>query len=181
MSTTDPTGADHTAQPQDAAPETSAAASEIPADTDPSRALPHFPAPLTGQVPTNPAPAAGYPAAPGTPGYGQQGTAGAYPQQGAPGAPSGYPQQGASGYPAGYAPYDPAAKSRLTAGLLGIFLGSIGVHRFYLGYIGIGLLQIAATIVTFGTAALWGLIEGIMILARARAFNNDAEGRPLRD
>ncbi|RLP75378.1 TM2 domain-containing protein [Mycetocola tolaasinivorans] len=120
---------------------------------------------MTGQIPAaQPA----YPAAPGTESYPHPGYA-----QPAPDA-AGYAQPG-------YAGYDPAAKSRLTAGLLGIFLGSIGVHRFYLGYIGIGLLQIAATIITFGAAAIWGLIEGIMILARARAFATDAEGRPLRE
>src|SRR5258707_374960 len=32
-------------------------------------------------------------------------------------------------------------KSKLVAGLLGIFLGGLGVHRFYLGYIGIGIAQ----------------------------------------
>ena len=56
-------------------------------------------------------------------------------------------------------------KSRLTAGLLGIFLGSIGVHRFYLGYTSIGVLQILVTIATFGLGALWGMIEGVLILS----------------
>ena len=41
----------------------------------------------------------------------------------------------------------PEAKSKLAAGLLGIFLGSFGVHRFYLGFIGIGIAQIAVTLV----------------------------------
>ncbi len=73
------------------------------------------------------------------------------------------------------------AKSRLAAGLLGIFVGGFGVHRFYLGYTQIGIIQILVTVFTCGLGSLWGFVEGIMILARAEAFNTDAEGRPLRD
>ena len=51
------------------------------------------------------------------------------------------------------------AKSRLVAGLLGIFLGGFGVHRFYLGWTGIGIAQIVVTILTCGLGALWGLVE----------------------
>ena len=69
-------------------------------------------------------------------------------------------------------------KSRLTAGLLGIFLGSIGVHRFYLGYVGIGIIQIIVSIVTIGIGSLWGFIEGIIIISGGEW--KDARGRPLR-
>ena len=72
------------------------------------------------------------------------------------------------------------AKSRLVAGLLGIFLGAWGIHRFYLGYIGIGIVQIIVTIVTFGIGALWGFIEGILILTKS-ILKEDAEGMPLKD
>jgi TM2 domain-containing membrane protein YozV len=75
--------------------------------------------------------------------------------------------------------YDPNAKSKMAAGLLGIFLGGWGVHRFYLGHVGIGIAQIAVTICTCGVGAIWGLIEGIMVLTGN--INTDAEGRPLRD
>lgn len=68
-------------------------------------------------------------------------------------------------------------KSKLAAGLLGIFLGGFGVHRFYLGYIGIGIAQIVVTIITFGFGALWGFIEGILILAGS--MNKDAMGYTL--
>lgn len=71
------------------------------------------------------------------------------------------------------------AKSRLAAGLLGLFLGGLGVHRFYLGYVGIGIVQIIVTLVTFGAGALWGMIEGILVLAGS--INKDAKGQPLRD
>jgi TM2 domain-containing membrane protein YozV/RNA polymerase subunit RPABC4/transcription elongation factor Spt4 len=70
-------------------------------------------------------------------------------------------------------------KSKLAAGLLGIFLGGFGVHRFYLGYIGIGIAQIVVTLITFGFGALWGFIEGILILVGS--MNKDAMGYALAD
>ena len=75
--------------------------------------------------------------------------------------------------------YPPMARSRLAAGLLGIFLGGFGVHRFYLGFTGIGIAQIAVTFVTCGFGSLWGFIEGILYIAGA--MNTDAEGNLLRE
>lgn len=81
-----------------------------------------------------------------------------------------------------YPPYmDPYAKSKVAAGLLGIFLGGFGIHRFYLGFTTIGILQILVTIVTCGIGSIWGLIEGILYLVGANGFTTDATGRPLRD
>jgi TM2 domain-containing membrane protein YozV len=57
-----------------------------------------------------------------------------------------------------------APKSKLVAGLLGIFLGSIGVHKFYLGDSKAGMIRIVVTVVTLGIGGIWGFIEGIMIL-----------------
>ncbi len=68
-------------------------------------------------------------------------------------------------------------KSKLVAGLLGIFLGGWGIHNFYLGNTGRGVAQIIVTIVTCGIGALWGLIEGILILTGS--INTDADGKPL--
>lgn len=79
------------------------------------------------------------------------------------------------------APVAMEQKSKIAAGLLGIFLGSIGVHRFYLGYTGIGIVQIVVTIVTCGLGGIWGFIEGIMILCGAGSFKTDAKGVPLKD
>ncbi len=121
--------------------------------------------PLTGPLPTGPA----YPGPP-PPGYGPPP---AYPVAYPPAYPVAYPPA----YPVGYA--DPEVKSRLTAGLLGIFLGGLGVHRFYLGYTSIGVLQILVTIATCGIGGLWGIIEGILILSGS-GIRTDAEGRPLR-
>jgi hypothetical protein len=71
-------------------------------------------------------------------------------------------------------------KSKIAAGLLGIFLGGLGVHRFYLGYIGVGIAQIVVTFVTCGVGQLWGFIEGILILC-GTTITTDSQGRPLKD
>ena len=81
-------------------------------------------------------------------------------------------------------PVNPAAqKSKLTAGLLGIFLGSVGVHNFYLGYTGKAVAQLLIAVLTCGAGAtvtgIWGLIEGIMILTGS--INKDGKGNPLKD
>lgn len=74
-------------------------------------------------------------------------------------------------------------KSKIAAGVLGILLGSLGIHNFYLGYTGKGVAQLLITILSCGTLALisgiWGLIEGIMILTGS--INVDANGNPLSD
>jgi TM2 domain-containing membrane protein YozV len=70
-----------------------------------------------------------------------------------------------------------AAKSKMTAGILGILFGGLGIHRFYLGYTTIGIIQVVLTICTLGIAALWGFVEGILILAGQ--INTDAAGQPL--
>lgn len=74
-------------------------------------------------------------------------------------------------------------KSKLTAGLLGIFLGSIGVHNFYLGYTGKAVAQLLIAVLTCGAGAavtsIWGLIEGIMILCGK--IDKDGKGVPLKD
>src|SRR5436190_24330671 len=69
-------------------------------------------------------------------------------------------------------------KQKMTAGLLQLFLGSFGVGRFYLGYTGLGIAQIAVTWLTCGLGAVWPLIDGVMILTGKVP---DAQGRPLRD
>lgn len=77
------------------------------------------------------------------------------------------------------APVQGVQKSKMTAGLLGIFIGSFGVHNFYLGFTNRAILQIVLTVVTCGAAGLWGFIEGIMILTGS--INKDANGVPLAD
>ena len=67
---------------------------------------------------------------------------------------------------------------KLIAGILGILLGALGVHRFYLGYTTIGIIQIVVTLVTCGWGALWGVVEGILILT-GNVITKDATGNPL--
>ena len=76
--------------------------------------------------------------------------------------------------PAGWAP-----KQKMIAGILGILVGSIGVHSFYLGNSKKGIIQIVATVVTCGALGLWGFIEGILILVGK--VEADAYGVPLTE
>lgn len=75
------------------------------------------------------------------------------------------------------------SRSKLAAGLLGIFLGSLGVHNFYLGFTGKAVAQLLITVLSCGVlsavSGIWGLIEGIMILAGNT--NVDAKGNALKD
>lgn len=77
------------------------------------------------------------------------------------------------------APTVGCGKSKLVAGLLGLFLGGWGIHNFYLGNIKKGVLQIVVSLVTCGLGSLWGFIEGILILCGK--INTDASGAPLAD
>ncbi|HIF37086.1 MAG: hypothetical protein CXT75_08585 [Methanobacteriota archaeon] len=69
-------------------------------------------------------------------------------------------------------------KDKTTAGILGILLGSLGIHRMYMGFVGIGLLQLVVTVVTFGLGGIWGFIEGILILVQDDW--TDSDGRLLK-
>ena len=67
-----------------------------------------------------------------------------------------------------------AAKDHVAAGLLGIFLGSLGVHKFYLGYTKPAFIMLGVTILgslfTLGLAggvmSIIGFIEGIIYLVK---------------
>ena len=74
---------------------------------------------------------------------------------------------------------NPQAKSKLVAGLLGLFLGAWGIHNFYLGNTNRGIVQIIVSVVTCGIGGIWGFVEGIMILAGS--INCDSDGVPLKD
>lgn len=64
-------------------------------------------------------------------------------------------------------------KNLLVATLLCFFLGTLGVHRFYTGKIGTGILMI----VTLGAFGVWTLIDFIMLLC---GVFKDKEGLPLK-
>ena len=63
-------------------------------------------------------------------------------------------------------------KSKLTAILLCFFLGSIGIHRFYLGYTLIGVIQL----LTFGGFIIWAIVDLIMLIIGSL---KDSEGNDL--
>ncbi len=69
-------------------------------------------------------------------------------------------------------------KKRWVACTLGLLLGLVGAHRFYLGYWGFGIAQIAVTLITGGYGVMWGLIEGVLI--GTGHIYKDAKGRPLK-
>ncbi|MFG2635497.1 TM2 domain-containing protein [Streptomyces sp. NPDC048362] len=157
---------------------------------------------MTEQPQQPPQPGYGYPQPPGYPagappqGAPQGAPQGGYPQGGFA-APGGYPQGGypPGGYagPGGYPPppgtytgdphapygYDPygrpySDKSKIVAGVLQLTLGTLGVGRFYMGSVGIGLAQLF----TCGGFGIWALIDGIMLLVSDS--QTDGQGRILR-
>lgn len=72
-----------------------------------------------------------------------------------------YQQQPQQVYMSGINPSWPV-KSKIAAGILAIFLGGIGVHKFYLGKVGMGILYICFC--WTGIPAFVGFIEGIIYL-----------------
>ena len=96
-----------------------------------------------------------------------------------------------------------AEKSHVVAGVLGILLGGLGAHRFYLGYTHVGLFQLSLTLLCFAAAFgvglasgmslftilligfntsaviwIWGVLEGVMILMGM--LPHDGHAHPLR-
>lgn len=65
-----------------------------------------------------------------------------------------------------------SSKSMVPAALLCFFLGAFGIHRFYVGKIGTGILMI----VTLGGLGIWTLIDFIMIIVGSF---KDKDGLPL--
>jgi len=63
-------------------------------------------------------------------------------------------------------------KEWLVALLLSIFFGGLGIDRFYLGYIGLGILKL----LTLGGCGIWALIDLILIATNKM---KDANGNPL--
>jgi len=78
---------------------------------------------------------------------------------------------------AGTANYVPtlaeANSKKLAAGLCGILLGQLGIHKFILGYNSAGIIMLLASVLTCGVAGLVmhviGIIEGIMYLTKSDA------------
>ena len=82
-------------------------------------------------------------------------------------------------------------KSKMVAGLLAIFLGTLGIHNFYLGYTKKAVIQLVVTIVgiilsciiigafvVFGVW-IWAIVEAVYIFTGK--IDCDAQGVPLAD
>ena len=106
--------------------------------------------------------------------------------QAAYGAQAGYGQPGydqaAYGAQASYGQaYAGPPKQWIIAVLLAFFLGTLGIHNFYLGYTTRGIIQLVLTLTFIGAivSAVWAFIEFILILMRSGSYAYDAQGRPL--
>jgi hypothetical protein len=93
--------------------------------------------------------------------YHRQGYQQPYPQPA-------YPQRAFGAAPVGYV----SPHSRTVAAVLAFFFGVLGVHRFYVGKVGTGVLQL----LTGGGLGLWTLIDFIVILVGGF---RDKNGLPL--
>ncbi|HEY3387024.1 MAG TPA: NINE protein [Saprospiraceae bacterium] len=59
-------------------------------------------------------------------------------------------------------------RNKTAAGLFAIFLGWAGVHRFYLGQVGLGILYVFLTIISFGIiSSILGLIDAVVLFTMA--------------
>ncbi|HEY9699891.1 MAG TPA: TM2 domain-containing protein [Trichocoleus sp.] len=65
----------------------------------------------------------------------------------------------------------PGAEKKLAAGICGILLGCLGVHKFILGYTTEGVIMLLVTLLTCGIGSpimgIIGLVEGIMYLSKS--------------
>lgn len=56
---------------------------------------------------------------------------------------------------------------KIVAGVLALLLGSLGVHKFVLGYTTEGIIQIVITLVSCGIGSIVPFIEGIIYLTKS--------------
>lgn len=84
-----------------------------------------------------------------------------------------YPHMGGYGVPV-------SSRSKVAAILLAFFLGGLGIHRFYLGYNGIGIAMLLFCVLTCGWGGIiTGLVAIVDIILIATGSLKDVEGRPL--
>lgn len=67
----------------------------------------------------------------------------------------------------------PISTNRVAAGIFGILLGCLGIHKFILGYTWEGIIMLMVTMFTFGLGAVVmfvvGVIEGVIYLTKSDA------------
>jgi TM2 domain-containing membrane protein YozV len=63
-----------------------------------------------------------------------------------------------------------ASNRKLAAGLMAVFLGFFGIHKFVLGYTTAGVIMLVVTLATCGAGGfvmgVIGLIEGVIYLTK---------------
>lgn len=74
-------------------------------------------------------------------------------------------------------------KFKYLAAILALLFGWVGLHRFYLGYYRIGLIQIVLTAILLRAGFIvfvpqWGFVEALLLVSGK--FDKDAKGRPLK-
>ena len=165
---------DDDGKPVDPAYVAAAVADFMPTSRPPKPAPPVFNGVPYGQQGAAPQQPAGRPQQP----YAQPGYAAQQPGQAAYYSQSnGYYAPGQGAYQVPYQQPLVHTKDHVAAGLLAIFLGVFGVHKFYLGYHTTGFIMLGVTILgsllTIGIAAgvVWliGVIEGIIYLTKSQS------------
>ncbi len=85
--------------------------------------------------------------------------------------------------PQNFAPPGTEQRSKLVAALLAFFLGTFGIHNFYLGYTNRAVTQLLLTVLSCGMLAIvsqvWAIIEMVQLLTGT--INMDATGCPLKN
>ena len=62
-------------------------------------------------------------------------------------------------------------KSKIVAGILALLVGYLGIHKFYLGYVGVGIIYLLVSITFFGLflTVPVAIIDGIIYLSKSDA------------
>jgi len=85
-------------------------------------------------------------------------------------APPPQPQPPQSAPPTGPGP-ESAGSKKITCGVLAILLGSLGIHKFILGYTKAGVIMLLVSVLTCGIGgtvmAVIGIVEGILYLTKS--------------
>ncbi len=80
-----------------------------------------------------------------------------------------------------------SSRKKIVAGLLAIFIGSLGIHNFYLGFKNKAIAQLLISVLSFGflspVVVVWSFVEGVLILRSkpGTKWHQDVDGAELKD